>query len=84
MDLRPLRAGFGALALLLSATAVSAQGVLMRGNDTDPATLDHHKTSTVAEANVIRDLYEGLVTENAAGGLIPGTAEVLGRSRRTA
>jgi oligopeptide transport system substrate-binding protein len=75
MVLRPLRTGFGALALLLSATAGSAQGVLMRGNDTDPATLDHHKTSTVAEANVIRDLYEGLVTEDAAGELIPGTAE---------
>ncbi len=75
MVLRPLRTGFGALALLLSATAGSAQGVLMRGNDTDPATLDHHKTSTIAEANVIRDLYEGLVTEDAAGELIPGVAE---------
>ena len=32
-----------------------------RGNDTDPTTLDHHKTSTIAEANLMRELYEGLV-----------------------
>ncbi len=63
-------------ALLLAGTALaSAQTVLNRGNDTDPATLDHHLTSTVSEANILRDLYEGLVTYNAAGEVIPSAAE---------
>jgi len=62
------------LALATGASAM-AQSVLMRGNDTDPATLDHHRTSTVAEGNLLRDLYEGLVVEGADGALVPGAAE---------
>lgn len=73
---KTLGGGLCALALLLGgAAAASAQAVLMRGNDTDPATLDHHKTSTVAEANLIRDLYDGLVVEAADGSVVPGAAE---------
>ncbi len=65
-----------AATLLLASTALaSAQTVLNRGNDTDPATLDHHRTSTVSEANILRDLYEGLVTYDAAGEVIPAAAE---------
>ncbi len=44
--------------------AASAETVLNRGNDTDPATLDQHHTSTVSENRVLRDLYEGLVAQN--------------------
>ncbi len=66
----------GAAALLLASTSLaSAQSVLYRGNDTDPATLDQHRTSTVAEANLLRDLYEGLVTNDPAGAVIPAVAE---------
>jgi oligopeptide transport system substrate-binding protein len=73
---RPLSTGLCAMVLLLSGTAmVSAQSMLMRGNDTDPATLDHHRTSTVAEANLIRDLYEGLVVVAPDGDTVPGVAE---------
>ena len=32
-------------------------------------------TSTVSESNVLRDLYDGLVTEDAAGDVIPAVAE---------
>ncbi|TCP44302.1 peptide ABC transporter substrate-binding protein [Rhodovulum marinum] len=46
----------------------------MRGNDGNPETLDQHKTSTVAEANILRDLYEGLVVYDRAGHVIPGVA----------
>src|SRR5262245_63467215 len=49
--------------------------VLHRGNDSDPETLDPHKTSTVAEANLLRDLYEGLVIHNMKAEVAPGVAE---------
>lgn len=53
----------------------AAEVVYNRGNDTDPTTLDHHKTSTVAEGHIMRDLYEGLVTQNAKAEVVPGVAE---------
>ncbi len=49
-------------------------GQLERGNGPEPSTLDAHRCQEVACGNVLRDLYEGLVTEDAAGRLIPGTA----------
>ncbi|MDT6941634.1 peptide ABC transporter substrate-binding protein [Brucella pseudogrignonensis] len=55
--------------------AASAEVVLNRGNDTDPATLDHHRTSTVSEGNVLRDLYDGLTIQNANGEAVPGVAK---------
>jgi oligopeptide transport system substrate-binding protein len=48
---------------------------LERGNGPEPATLDAHRCQEVACGNILRDLYEGLVTEDAAGRLIPGMAE---------
>lgn len=45
-----------------------------RGNDADPETLDPHKSSTVAEAHILRDLYEGLLTYDNHGAIIPGAA----------
>ncbi|ADO43552.1 peptide ABC transporter substrate-binding protein [Ketogulonicigenium vulgare] len=61
--------------LALTAGMASAQVVLNRGNDTDPSTLDHHRTSTVSESRLMNDLYEGLVTKAADGSTIPGVAE---------
>lgn len=65
-----------ALALLLTtaATALTA-ATYVRGSDGDPETLDQHKTSTVTEANLLRDLYEGLVIYDSQAQLIPGAAE---------
>ncbi|MDO5657892.1 MAG: ABC transporter substrate-binding protein, partial [Paracoccus sp. (in: a-proteobacteria)] len=63
-----------ALALILSGAA-SAEVVLNRGNDTDPSTLDHHKTSTVGESRILKDLYEGLVSQDATAEVVPGVAE---------
>ena len=76
MTAHPFRTGLCALALLAGTTTLaSAQVTLVRGNDTDPATLDHHLTSTVAESRILHDLYEGLVIQNAKGEVEPGDAE---------
>ena len=64
-------------AALMAATSLTAMAevVYHRGNTGDPETLDQHKTSTVYEAHILRDLYEGLVAYNAKGEIIPGVAE---------
>lgn len=73
---RPMR--IVALLLCLCSIDAVAQGPvarLERGNGPEPATLDAHRCQEVACGNILRDLYEGLVTEDAAGRLIPGMAE---------
>ena len=56
-------------------SAANAQVVYNRGNDADPETLDPHKTSTVSETHILRDLFDGLVINAANGELVPGVAE---------
>ncbi|MGH8030198.1 MAG: peptide ABC transporter substrate-binding protein [Arenimonas sp.] len=53
---------------------VTPDRVLERGNGPEPSTLDAHKCPEVACGNILRDLYEGLVGEDAAGRTIPGLA----------
>ncbi|WP_087016163.1 ABC transporter substrate-binding protein [Thaumasiovibrio subtropicus] len=48
---------------------------LVRGNGTEVASIDPHKTEGVPESNVIRDLLEGLVNQDENGATIPGVAE---------
>ncbi len=78
MRLVPLGSLLAALVATLGPVAVTApaaaQVVYNRGNDADPETLDQHKTSTIAEAHILRDLYEGLVVYDAAGEIVPGVA----------
>jgi oligopeptide transport system substrate-binding protein len=62
------------ICLMALSGAASAETVLNRGNDTDPATLDQHHTTTVSENRVLRDLYEGLLAQNEKGEAIPGAA----------
>lgn len=66
-----------ALLLCLCSIDAAAQATvqLERGNGPEPSTLDAHRCQEVACGNVLRDLYEGLVSEDAAGRLIPGMAE---------
>lgn len=52
-----------------------AENVLHRGNGAEPETLDLHKSTGVPEANIQRDLFEGLVSVSADGSLIPGAAK---------
>ncbi|MDG3088592.1 ABC transporter substrate-binding protein [Vibrio hannami] len=48
---------------------------LVRGNGTEVASIDPHKTEGVPESHVIRDLLEGLVNQDADGNTIPGVAK---------
>lgn len=61
--------------LILTGLGAASAQTYVRGNDGDPETLDQHKTSTVVEARILRDLYEGLVVYDSAGNVIPGVAE---------
>ncbi len=63
-----------ALAGMLTGGAF-AEMVYNRGNSAEPESLDPHKTSTVYEAHILRDLFEGLVMQDAKADLIPGAAE---------
>ncbi|MDQ0512542.1 peptide ABC transporter substrate-binding protein [Ancylobacter amanitiformis] len=62
--------------ILLAAFSLPAAAdvVYNRGNSADPESLDPHKTSTVYEAHILRDLFEGLVMQDATANLIPGAA----------
>ena len=69
------RCGLATLLVLASfSTPARAGDQLERGNGPEPSTLDAHRCQEVACGNVLRDLYEGLVTEDARGRLIPGIA----------
>ena len=63
-----------ALLLASCANAATAEMVYPRGNPGDPATLDPAKTSTVAESDILLDMFEGLVAYDAKANLIPGAA----------
>ena len=58
--------------LCLTQPALSA--VLHRGNGAEPETLDPQKSTGEAESWIQYDLFEGLVTLDAAGHLVPGVA----------
>jgi oligopeptide transport system substrate-binding protein len=58
-----------------AATSASAEVVLHRGNGGEPQTLDQAHTSIDVEANVLKDLYEGLTDYDATGTIVPGVAE---------
>ena len=76
---RVLRATVFAASLVLANGAIVAPAlsevVFNRGNSADPESLDPHKTSTVYEAHILRDLFEGLVMQDQKAELIPGAAE---------
>lgn len=63
-----------AAALVLLAQDAGAS-TLRRGNAADPETLDPQRARSVSAGNVLRDVFEGLVTENPDGTLVPGAAE---------
>ena len=78
---RVLLAGAALAALAAFGTTAAAppsaraEVVYHRGNTAEPETLDQHRTSTVYEANILRDLYEGLVVHDAEANVVSGVAE---------
>ena len=71
-----LRSWLAGVALLaMSASGAFAEVVFNRGNSADPESLDPHKTAAVYEANILRDLFMGLMIHNAKAELQPGAAE---------
>ena len=63
------------VSLLLAAISAQAQTTFNRGNDAEPATLDPQLAQGTAEMNILRDMYVGLIDEDAGARLIPGVAE---------
>ncbi len=55
----------GTTMLMMTATGAFAEVVYNRGNSADPESLDPHKTSTTYEADILRDLFTGLVAQDA-------------------
>jgi len=74
LALRPVAVLLAVWLALGFAEAAGAK-TLERGNGPEPSTLDAHRCPEVACGNILRDLYEGLVAEDAGGHLIPGMAE---------
>lgn len=61
--------------LMAAATPAAAEVVYNRGIIAHFSSFDAHKTSTITEAHVMRDLLEGLTIYNAGGEIVPGAAE---------
>jgi oligopeptide transport system substrate-binding protein len=55
--------------------SAQAEMVYRRGESGDVATLDPQRTSSVPEADLLGDLFEGLTTYDAEGRIVPGVAE---------
>ncbi|MCJ2066178.1 peptide ABC transporter substrate-binding protein [Methylobacterium sp. J-088] len=74
--MRPRRRDWlaGAAVLATVRPAAASESIYRRGNDADPETLDPHRSSTVAEAHILRDLCDGLLTYDNEGAIIPGAA----------
>lgn len=66
---------FVSLLLCWIVSVDAAPQVLRKGNGPEVETLDPHKAEGVSAANVLRDLYEGLVTERPDASLTEGAAE---------
>ncbi len=55
-------------------TKLAKKQILVRGNDSEAATLDPMKAEGLTEMHIIRDLFEGLVIQDGNGNVIPGIA----------
>ena len=59
-----------------TASTQSSEGVVFhRGNGSEPDTLDPHRSEETSASEILRDLYEGLTTEDIDSNVVPGMAE---------
>ena len=70
-----LSASLAVAAVLSASNPALAEVVLHRGNGGEPQTLDQAHTSIDVEANILKDLYEGLTVYDVSGNVTPGIAE---------
>ena len=65
------------LTIAISATIHSANAdtILRRGNGSEPKGLDPHTSEGTSEANIKRDIFEGLTARGKDAAVIPGVAE---------
>ncbi|WP_165767108.1 peptide ABC transporter substrate-binding protein [Parendozoicomonas haliclonae] len=59
----------------LEGVELSDQQSLVRGNGIEPSSLDPQMIETKSDGNIAIDLFEGLVTQDLDGNVIPGAAE---------
>ncbi|WP_422136111.1 ABC transporter substrate-binding protein [Endozoicomonas sp. ALD040] len=62
-------------AIVPAGTQLAQVQELVRGNGFEPASIDPQKVEGVPGSNITKDLFEGLVTQDAEGNTIPGQAE---------
>src|SRR5215831_2534527 len=60
---------------ICTSTPAAAEKVLRIANQAEPESLDPHKTQTVNESNILRNLFEGLLVLDPSGNVAPGVAE---------
>ncbi len=63
------------LIFTLAQPAQAAGPALVRANGNEPGTLDPHKYQLIAEDTILRDLFEGLTTQDENNEFGPGAAE---------
>ena len=73
--LATITAAVAMAAALTASNSAVAEVVLHRGNGGEPQTLDQAHTSIDVEANILKDLYEGLTVYDVSGNVTPGVAE---------
>lgn len=63
------------LTLVAALPAAAAEPVLRLGNGPDSESLDPHRAVGTGDSRILTALFEGLLTPDAAGHMVPGVAE---------
>ena len=61
--------------LLAAISGAQAENILRRSNDAEPASMDPQLAQGMPEMHILRDMFVGLIDEDAGAHLIPGVAE---------
>ena len=67
--------GSALAAIIPPGVQLHATQTMVRNNGSEPESLDPSLAETVGANNIIRDLFEGLTSNDAAGKTVPGAAE---------